>query len=124
MGKLHVFEAWAQPELGQIAQGAVPGIASREDVAKVFALDRHDAIVEWEKVQRLAEAVAHWIVWDQSPRGVLTDEDSDWLVALAGERPSTFGRAVLLAIVRDAEETPRRLSEFVMRAAVSRSLLV
>lgn len=100
------------------------GLSGREEAEFLFILDRlgHIAGDDWLPVA--VNAVRDLIVWDGRPTGRVTEEDADWLIGLIGDRPTAFGRAVVFAVVRDAETAPARLSELAMRAAVGRCLLV
>jgi hypothetical protein len=100
------------------------GIASREEAEFLFQMDRSGYVGGPEWFELAVRSVADFVVWDLRPTGHVTEADADWLLGLVGDQPTAFGRAVLFAIVRNADDTPRRLSEMVIRAGVSRSLLV
>jgi hypothetical protein len=100
------------------------GVASREEVEFLFQMDRSGHVGGAEWFELAVRSVADFVVWDLRPTGHVTEADADWLLGLVGDQPTAFGRAVLFAVVRHAEDAPRRLSEMVIRAGVSRSLLV
>jgi hypothetical protein len=100
------------------------GIASREEAEFLFAMDRSGHVGGPEWFQLAVRAVADFVVQGTSPRGSVTEADADWLLGLAGDQPTAFGRAVIFAVVRDARDLPQRLSQMATRAGVCRSLLV
>ncbi len=100
------------------------GLASHEEAEFLFVLDRLGRIggPEWFPVA--VRAVADFVVWQCRPTGHVTEADVDWLLGHVGDRPTAFGRAVVFAVVREAEAAPPRLAEMAMRAHVGRCLLV
>jgi hypothetical protein len=100
------------------------GIVTREEAEFLFTVDRlgHVGGNDWFPVA--VQALRDHIVWDNRPTGHVTEADADWLIGLVGDRPTAFGRAVVFAVVREAETIPPRLSELAMRASVGRCLLV
>jgi hypothetical protein len=100
------------------------GVASLEEAEFLFAMDRCGLIGGAEWFALAVRSVADFLVWDTRPTGHVTESEADWLMGVIGDQPSAFGRAVLFAVVRNAESSPARLGEMVIRAGVSRSLLV
>ncbi|MFM9975056.1 MAG: hypothetical protein ACKVON_10850 [Beijerinckiaceae bacterium] len=100
------------------------GLVSREEAEALFTMDRYGFIGGDDWLCFAVKAVTHFVVWDSRPTGHVTEQDADWLIGLVGDKPTAFGRAVLFALVREAESVPPRISELVMRAAVGRSLLI
>jgi hypothetical protein len=100
------------------------GLASREEAEFLFMLDRigHIGGPDWFPVA--VRAMRDFVVWERRPTGHVTEADADWLLGLIGDRPTAFGRAVVFAIVQEAEQPPPRFGEIAMRAAVGRCLLV
>jgi hypothetical protein len=99
-------------------------MVSREEAEFLFLIDRsgHVGGNDWFPVA--VKAVRDFIVWGSQPAGQVSEADVDWLIGLVGDRPTAFGRAVVFAVVREAETAPPRLSELAMRAAVGRCLLI
>ncbi len=100
------------------------GLTSREEAEFLFMLDRlgHIGGHDWFPVA--VHAMRDYVVLERRPTGYVTEADVDWLLGLIGDRPTAFGRAVVFAIVQEAEQPPPRLSEMAIRSAVGRSLLV
>ncbi len=100
------------------------GLHSREEAEFLFMMDRlgHIGGHDWFPVA--VRAMSDFVVWEQRPTGYVTESDVDWLLGLIGDRPTAFGRAVVFAVVQEAEQAPARLGEMAMRAAVGRCLLV
>lgn len=100
------------------------GIASRAEVEFLFLMDRLGQVCGDDWFPVAVKAVRDFLVWESRPTGHVTEADVDWLVGLVGDRPTAFGRAVVFAVVREAESAPARLTELAMRAAVGRCLLI
>jgi hypothetical protein len=100
------------------------GLTSREEVEALFTMDRYGFVSGDEWFKAAVKSVSDYMVWELRPTGHVTETDADWIIGLFGDQPTSFGRAVLFAIVREAETVPPRISELVMRAAVGRSLLI
>jgi hypothetical protein len=100
------------------------GTVTREEAEFLFVLDRMGNVSGNDWFAIAVKAVRDFVVWDSRPTGHVTETDVDWLVGLVGDQPTAFGRAVVFAVVREAETVPPRLSELAMRAAVGRCLLV
>jgi hypothetical protein len=124
MGKIETAVAWSEADVVKWASKGAPCVSSREEIAAIFSIDRTDGVVDRATVESLAKAISHWMVWVQRPTGAITEEACDWLIAVSGDRPTTFGRAVLFAVVREADTVPERLSVHVMKASVGRALLI
>ncbi len=95
------------------------GAVSRAEAEYLFLMDRSGQLSEPGFVRIAVAAVA-----EHMTRGGISETDVDWLVGMAGDRPTAFGRAVVFAVVRACDNAPPRLSELAMRAAVGRCLLV
>ena len=106
------------------AAASQSGLSSREEAEFLFTLDRLGHICGHECFATLVRAMRDFVVWEQRPTGYVTENDVDWLMGMIGDRPTAFGRAVVFAIVQEAEQAPARLGELAMRAAVGRCLLV
>jgi hypothetical protein len=100
------------------------GLICREEAEFLFTIDRSGFVGGADWFPLAVKAVTDFIVWENRPTGHVTEADADWLIGLVGDQPTAFGRAVLFAIVREAEAPPARVSELVMRAAIGRCLLV
>ena len=100
------------------------GLASREEAEFLFTMDRVGFVSGADWLPLAVKSMVAFIVWDKRPTGHVTEADVDWLVGLVGDQPTAFGRAVVFAVVREAEDVPARLSELAMRAAVGRCLLI
>ncbi len=100
------------------------GLLSREEAEFLFTIDRCGFVGGADWFPFAVKAVTDFIVWECRPTGHVTEGDADWLISIVGDQPTAFGRAVLFAVVREAEAAPPRLSELVMRAAVGRCLLI
>jgi hypothetical protein len=100
------------------------GSVTREEAEFLFLLDRMGNVSGKDWFAIAVKAVRDFLVWDSRPTGHVTETDVDWLIGLVGDQPTAFGRAVVFAVVREAETVPPRLSELAMRAAVGRCLLV
>ena len=111
--------------LATIRQSAqTRGLISPEEVEFLFTIDRSGFIGGPDWFPLAVKAVIEFIVWENLPAGHISEVDTDWLIGLVGDQPTAFGRAVLIAVMREADALPARLSELVMRAAVGRCLLV
>ena len=111
--------------LATIQQSAqTRGLNCREEVEFLFTIDRSGFIGGSDWFPLAVKAMTDFIVWENLPAGHISEVDTDWLIGLVGDQPTAFGRAVLVAVMREAEAPPARLSELVMRAAVGRCLLV
>ncbi len=100
------------------------GLTSREEAEFLFMMDRLGHIGGHDWFPLAVRAMRDFVVWEQRPTGHVTEADADWLLGLIGDRPTAFGRAVVFAVVQEAEQPPPRLGEMAMRAAVGRCLLV
>ena len=100
------------------------GLTSREEAEFLFMLDRLSHIGGHDWFPVAVRAMRDFVVWEQRPTGQVTEADADWLLGLIGDQPTAFGRAVVFAVVQEAEQPPPRLGEMAMRAAVGRCLLV
>ncbi|MGL4636548.1 MAG: hypothetical protein ACRCWF_11250 [Beijerinckiaceae bacterium] len=119
---IHAMSATAIQGIRSAAQER--GLLSRDEAEFLFTIDRCGFVGGADWFPFAVKAVADFIVWECRPTGHVTEADADWLIGLVGDQPTAFGRAVLFAVVREAEASPSRLSELVMRAAVGRCLLV
>jgi hypothetical protein len=100
------------------------GLNSREEVEALFTMDRYGFVSGDEWFKSAVKSVSDYMIWELRPTGHVTETDADWIIGMFGDQPTSFGRAVLFAMVREAETVPPRISELVMRAAVGRSLLI
>jgi hypothetical protein len=100
------------------------GSVSREEAGFLFLIDRTGHVSGRDWFPLAVKAVRDFLVWDCRPTGHVTEADADWLIGQVGDQPTAFGRAVVFAVVQEAETVPPRLSELAMRAAVGRCLLV
>jgi hypothetical protein len=100
------------------------GMVTREEAEFLFLIDRTGFVGGPEWFPLAVKAVRDFLVWENRPTGHVSEADVDWLIGLVGDRPTAFGRAIVFAVVREAEKVPPRLSELAMRAAVGRCLLV
>jgi hypothetical protein len=100
------------------------GLETREEAEFLFTLDRLGRIGGPEWMPVAVKALRDFVVWESRPTGHVTEADVDWLMGLVGDRPTAFGRAVVFAIVQEADAVPPRLAELAMRAHVGRCLLV
>jgi hypothetical protein len=100
------------------------GLESRDEVEVLFTMDRYGFVSGDTWLPFAVKCVSDYLIWEARPTGHVTEQDADWIIGLVGDQPTSFGRAVLFSLVREAETVPPRISELVMRAAVGRCLLV
>ena len=91
------------------------GIASREEAEMLMAVDRSPSALAPGWAAFFIEAITDFIVWQQRPTGRVTESDLDWLTGCLGDQPTANGKALIFNIVREAHESPSRMSEVVMR---------
>lgn len=82
------------------------GLRSRAEAEMMFAIDRSrgEKCRAWGEF--LVEALTDFVVWDQRPIGVLTEDMALWLSDQVGETPTPAGLALLVAITDEAEVVP------------------
>jgi hypothetical protein len=97
---------------------------SRAEAEYLFLMDRTGQIGEQRFVESAVRAIRDHLLFSTEPHGRISEADADWLIGMAGDRPTAFGRAVVFAVVKACEQAPGRLAEFAMRAHVGRCLLV
>jgi hypothetical protein len=119
---IHAMSAVSLRRIRETAQHR--GLLSREEAEFLFTIDRCGFVGGPDWFPFAVKAVSDFIVWECRPTGHVTESDADWLIGVVGDQPTAFGRAVLFAVVREAEAAPPRLAELVMRAAVGRCLLI
>jgi hypothetical protein len=100
------------------------GLTCHEEVEALFTMDRYGFVSGDDWFKSAVKCVSDYMIWELRPTGHVTETDADWIIGLIGDQPTSFGRAVLFALVREAETVPPRISELVMRAAVGRCLLI
>jgi hypothetical protein len=97
---------------------------SRAEAEFLFLMDRTGQIIDQRFLESAVRAVRDHLLMAQEPHSQVSEADADWLMGMAGDRPTAFGRAVVFAVVRACTNAPSRLAELAMRAHVGRCLLV
>lgn len=82
------------------------GLRSAAEAEMVFAIERQrgDKCRAWGEF--LVEALTDYVVWDQRPSGVLTEDAALWLSDKVGETPTPACLALLVAILDEVETVP------------------
>ena len=93
------------------------GIATRDEVDVLVALDRalHDKSSGWTAF--LLQAAVEFVVWQSRPTGIVDRETARWLTTslACGTGPSDLAMAIAFEIVRECEQADEVLVAFVMR---------
>jgi hypothetical protein len=97
---------------------------SRAEAEYLFLMDRTGQIGEQGFIESAVRAIRDHLVFSAEPHGQISEADADWLIGMAGDRPTAFGRSVVFSVVRACEQAPARLAEIAMRGHVGRCLLV
>jgi hypothetical protein len=99
-------------------------MVNRAEAEFLFLMDRTGQISEAGFLESAVRAIRDHLVFAADPQGQVSEVDADWLIGMAGDRPTAFGRAVVFAVVRACDRAPARLTELAMRGHVGRCLLV
>ena len=83
------------------------GIVERHDVEALFAVERRGVATcpEWRDF--FIEAAVDHLLWQCRPSGVLNEEQAAWLLAQADRTRTLSAFAILIAVLDDAQRTPR-----------------
>ncbi|WP_075216613.1 hypothetical protein [Mongoliimonas terrestris] len=93
-------------------------VVSREEAEWAFALDERvsETCPEW--IGFFVEAVVDFAVWQEQPKGYVTEATADWLIDSVSDRRLVRTRAeleVLIRVLEAASSCPPKLSAFVLR---------
>lgn len=93
------------------------GVIERADAEALFAVERRciPACAEWRDF--FIEAIVDHLLWQCRPSGVLSEEQATWLIAQADRARTLSAFAILVAILDEAERTPRWFGPAVKRRA-------
>ncbi|MDX7952276.1 hypothetical protein P7D22_13945 [Lichenihabitans sp. Uapishka_5] len=82
------------------------GLRSRAEAEAMLAIERGrgEKCRAWGDL--LVELLSDFVVWDQRPSGILTEDTATWLSDQVGETPTPACLALLMAVMDDAETVP------------------
>ena len=83
------------------------GVVERQDAEALFAVERRGvpSCAEWRDF--FIEAVVDHLLWQTRPSGVLNEEQAAWVIAQADRTRTLTAFAILVALLDEAERTPR-----------------
>ena len=83
------------------------GVVERHDVEALFAVERREVstCADWQDF--FIESVVDHLLWQCRPSGVLNEEQAQWLIAQADRTRTLSAFAILVAVLDEAERTPR-----------------
>ena len=83
------------------------GVVGRDEADALFAVERRgvSSCVEWQDF--FIEAIVDYLLWQTRPTGVLNEAKAEWLIAQADRTRSLSAFAILVAILDEAQRTPR-----------------
>ena len=98
------------------------GIASREEVDVLVALDRAVGTAHAAWAAYLTGAVVEFVVWTSRPTGIVDADTARWLTASlgCGAGPTETAARIAFEVVKEAERTDEIMLAFAMRAAQGR----
>ena len=100
-------------------------IVSRVEANLLFDLNRRVETPDSEWFSLFREAISDFLLHQEAPVGVVTDEEADWLIARIGDdgRVCLATEAeLLLHILERAERAPERLAHFALTACVDAAM--
>jgi hypothetical protein len=107
-------------DVQRLARDVMPdGAMNAEEVDVLVALDRalKPANANWAEF--LVASVVQFVVWTSRPTGVVTRDQSNWLISTlsVGEGPTKNAMRIAFEVVREAERCDEPLITFSMSAA-------
>lgn len=105
-------------EIGQKPLGFA--VQSRGQAEYLLTLDHMNGSGSSEWTAFFVESLVAFLVWQDQPWGMISDDDVDWLIGLVADAPSPSVPALIFALVRELNEAPERLLILAMRLGQGR----